>query len=170
MGVRRAAPRDFAEIARIWTAEIAGSTASWKTEPMGSEAVAAWARERGRAGHPVLVEAEAPVLRGFGSYGPFRRGEGYALTVEHSLYVDAAHRRKGVGAALLSALISEARAAGLTRMMGGISADQAASLALHARFGFREVGRLPGVGRKFGRPLDLVLVMLELDRTERTGD
>ena len=95
---------------------------------------------------------------GFAATGPFRAGEGYRDIVEHSVYVDRAARRRGIGRALLSLLIAEARAAGRRHMVGGISADQEASRALHARLGFVERGKLPGIGRKAGKQLDLVLM------------
>lgn len=121
-----------------------------------------WFAGRRADGFPVLVaEAEARVA-GFGSYGPFRRGEGYRRTVEHSVYVHRHFRKRGIGGTLLGALIDHATARRLGVMIGGISADQPASLALHRAFGFREVGRLPGVGEKQGRRLDLVLLARDL--------
>jgi L-amino acid N-acyltransferase YncA len=64
-------------------------------------------------------------------------------------------RRSGVGRALLEELIARAAVMGKHAMIGGIDAENTASLAFHARFGFREVGRLPQVGAKFGRWIDL---------------
>ncbi|MEM6422342.1 MAG: N-acetyltransferase family protein, partial [Pseudomonadota bacterium] len=78
------------------------------------------------------------------------------------VYVSAAHRGLGLGTALLTALIDRARAAGLRHLVGGIDAGQAASLALHRRQGFVEVGRLPEIGLKFGRPRTLVLMQRAL--------
>jgi phosphinothricin acetyltransferase len=62
-------------------------------------------------------------------------------------------------------LIRAARAAGLQRMVGGVSADQPASMDLHCDLGFEEQGRLKGVGVKRGRRLDLVLMVLALNQT-----
>jgi phosphinothricin acetyltransferase len=67
-----------------------------------------------------------------------------------------------VGAALLTALVERARLAAKHVMIAGIEAGNGASLALHARHGFKEAGRLPQVGAKFGRWLDLVLMQLTL--------
>ena len=97
-----------------------------------------------------------------GSFGDFRPFEGYRVTIEHSLYVASDARRRGHGAALLAALIDEARKLEKRAMIGGINAENAVSIALHTKFGFDEVGRLPGVGIKFGRPLDLVLMQKDL--------
>lgn len=122
-----------------------------------------WLFARYAAERPVLVaENRDGDLLGYASFGDFRTGEGYAGTVEHTVYVADGARRQGIGGALLSSLIGKAQEKRLSAMIGGISADQAGSLALHAKFGFEEVGRLPGIGEKFGRRLDLVLMQLML--------
>ncbi len=64
---------------------------------------------------------------------------------------------------MMERLIAAARAAGLTRMVGGVSADQPASMDLHRDLGFEEQGRLKGVGLKRGKRLDLALMVLALD-------
>ena len=124
-----------------------------------------WFAARCDGGFPVLVaeRPDHPGIAGYASFGPFRQGEGYAGTVEHSVYVDTAHRGHGVASALMHALIGRARSASNRLMIGGISADAEPSLRLHARLGFREVGRIPGAGHKFGRTRDLVLMALPLD-------
>ncbi len=78
--------------------------------------------------------------------------------MEHSLYIDPAAARRGLGTAMLDALIRHATVAGRHAMIGGIEAGNAASLALHQRLGFRAAGTLPQVGRKFDRWLDLVFM------------
>ena len=84
------------------------------------------------------------------------------MTVEHSVYVLDEAQGQGLGKMLLTALIVEARAMGKRVMVGAIDASNYASLALHETMGFEETGRMPGVGEKFGKPLDLVLVQLTL--------
>lgn len=164
MRIRPASQQDLPAVRDILNGEIAGSTASWKSAPLSDDAIRAWYDELLGAALPLLVaDPGAGAIVGYASFGPFRAGEGYAHTVEHSVYVAAAARRRGVATALLGALIAEGRARGLSRMVGGISADQPGSLALHRALGFADCGRLPGVGRKFGRSLDLVLMVLVLD-------
>ena len=99
---------------------------------------------------------------GYGSFGDFRPFEGYRFTVEHSVYVAEGVRRRGIASALLAALEERARDMGKHVMVGGIAADNEASLKLHARLGFVETGRMPEVGFKFGRWLDLVLMQKRL--------
>ena len=105
-----------------------------------------------------MLAAERDGVIGYGSFGDFRPFEGYRVTVEHSIYVAKEARGQGAGDALLQALIDEAGRMDKHNMIGGIDASNAASIALHVKFGFEEVGRMPGVGTKFGKPLDLLLM------------
>ena len=82
----------------------------------------------------------------------------YAGVVEHSVYVDPAARGRGVGAALLHELIRSTEAAGIWTIQSGIFPENAASLRLHERAGFREVGVRRRAGRHHGRWRDVVMV------------
>ncbi|MEM1382457.1 MAG: N-acetyltransferase family protein [Pseudomonadota bacterium] len=157
--LRAACIQDSAQIAAILNAEILEGTASWTETPKSISEIESWYDERLAAGYAVLVIADRQRVCAYGSYGAFRKGEGYRETVEHSVYVAANQRRRGHGRRLLEGLIDHAAAAGFRRMIGGVSADQEASLALHRTLGFREAGRLPGVGVKHGLRLDLVLML-----------
>jgi phosphinothricin acetyltransferase len=123
----------------------------------------AWLTARRAAGFPVIVAVggKGDVL-GYGSFGVFRDFPGYVKTVEHSVYVAPQAQRRGVGRALLAALVERARAKGLSAMVGGIDSANAASIALHQQAGFEIQGNLKGVGRKFGKSLDLVFMVKAL--------
>ena len=164
MHIRNATEADLPVILAITNDAILHTTSSWNVKPTTLEARRQWLAERQAAGLPVLVSVIDGAVAGFGSYGSFRAWDGYALTVEHSIYVDGAFRRQGAGRALLAALIDYATEAGMHVMMGVISADNEVSIRLHAQFGFDVVGRLPEVGRKFDRWLDLVLMQKMLQR------
>lgn len=110
----------------------------------------------------MLIAEHDGLVAGYGSLGDFRPFEGYRLTVEHSLYVGAEYRGKGLRTALLAALIDEATRLGKRNMVGGIDGGNEVSLALHRRLGFIERGRLPGIGVKFDHFLDLVLLQKNL--------
>ena len=156
--IRDATEADLPRILAITNEAIANTTAVWSFSPATLEARAAWLRERQTRKFPVLVAVDGADVIGFASFGDFRPWEGYLHSVEHSVYVAPEAQRRGAGAALLAALIGRAEALGKHAMLGGIEAGNAASLALHRRFGFQEVGRLPEVGQKFGRWLDLVFM------------
>ncbi|MEL6478158.1 MAG: N-acetyltransferase family protein [Pseudomonadota bacterium] len=160
--LRPARSSDLGSLADLLNEEILSGTASWTATPKTDEEMAHWIVQRTGAGFPVVVAQDAQRILGFASYGPFRRGEGYRQTVEHTVYVAPSARRRGVASALLERLISQAIEDGHHRMVAAISADQVASISLHEVFGFRRVGHLPEAGKKFGKWLDLVLMMRNL--------
>ena len=160
--IRRATEGDLPAILAIYNDAVLNTTAIWNETPVDLANRSEWFRARSAAGFPVLVAEQAGRVLGYASFGDFRPFEGYRVTVEHSLYVEAAARGRGLGKALLSALIEEAHRLGKRAMVGGIDATNVPSIALHRKFEFTEVGRLPGVGTKFGQPLDLVLMQKTL--------
>ncbi|MFG1344318.1 N-acetyltransferase family protein [Xanthobacter autotrophicus DSM 431] len=92
----------------------------------------------------------------------FRKRPAYRYSVKHSIYVHHAYVGRGVGSRLMRGLIDACAAAGFRQMIGYIDADNAASLALHERFGFVRVGLLPGVAYRYGRWSDSVMVQRSL--------
>jgi phosphinothricin acetyltransferase len=158
MQLRDATADDLPGILAIYNDVIATTTAVYAETPDDLDGRRAWFEARRRAGYPVLVASQGGRVAGFGSFGDWRAWPGYAGTVEHSVHVDAAHRGRGVGRLLVSGLIDRARELGKHVILGGIDADNAASLALHARLGFERAGLHREVARKFGRWLDLVFV------------
>jgi L-amino acid N-acyltransferase YncA len=82
----------------------------------------------------------------------------YAGVVEHSVYVSPQARGRGVGRALLAALIASTEGAGVWTIQSGIFAENSASVALHRAAGFREVGRRERIGRHHGVWRDVVLI------------
>jgi phosphinothricin acetyltransferase len=162
MRIRNATPADLPALLDIYNDAVIHTTASWDLLPWTPVEHAEWYATKAEHRHPIMVaEADSEIL-GYGAYGPFRAKAGYAATMEHSVYVRPGHQGKGIGRALLVAVIEAARANGVHALIGGLSADNDVSMALHDSLGFVEVGRLPEVGRKFDRWLDLVLVQLIL--------
>ena len=101
---------------------------------------------------------------GYAYASPFRPRPAYRYGVEGSIYVEADARGRGVGRALLTALVDRIRAMGLRHVIGAISdsATSEASIALHQRLGFRRVGTYARVGWKFDRWIDVHLMQLDL--------
>jgi L-amino acid N-acyltransferase YncA len=154
---------DLDGITAIYNDVIATSTAVFSDDQVTVANRRAWLTERRERGFPVLVAREDGEVLGFGSFGDFRAWPGYRTTVEHTVHVSAAHRRRGIGAQLVQALIDEARALGMHVMIAGVVSTNEASLALHRRLGFVEVGRLPEIARKFDTWLELVLLQRALE-------
>ena len=82
----------------------------------------------------------------------------YAGVVEHSVYVDPAARGRGVGRALLDALIASTEAAGIWTVQSGVFPENTASLAVHHACGFRTIGVRERVGRHGDRWRDVILL------------
>jgi L-amino acid N-acyltransferase len=156
--IRDATEADLPDILEITNEAIANTVAVWTLAPTTLAARRDWFNDRRSRGFPVLVaQADGSVI-GFASFGDFRPWEGYLHSVEHSLYVRPEAQGRGVGKALLAALIHRATVMGKHVMIGGIEAGNAASVALHRRAGFEDAGTLREVGRKFDRWLDLLFM------------
>ncbi|WGD52135.1 GNAT family N-acetyltransferase [Bradyrhizobium sp. CB1650] len=160
--VRDATLEDAEDILAIYNFAALNTTAVWTDGPADLASRRDWISARQQAGYPVLVAMKGRDVVGFASFGDFRPWPGYRHTVENSVYVDARHHRSGIGRSLVAALIERAAALDKHTMIAGIEAANAASIALHASLGFAEVGRMPEVGCKFGRWLDLVFMQRRL--------
>ena len=156
--VRDAVEADIATILEIYNSEVLNATSIWNDEIADLENRHTWWKDRTSRGFPVFVADFDGVIVGYGTFEDFRSNHGYRFTVEHSIYVASPVQRRGIGSVLLTRLIAEARRMNKHVMVGGIATDNLASIALHQRFGFVETGRMPQVGFKFGRWLDLVLM------------
>ncbi len=162
MTIRAATEKDLPEILEIYNEVILHTTAVYDYTAHTLEMRKEWFRSRQEQGLPVLVAEEAGKVLGFASFGPFRAWAAYQYTVENLVHVHSEHRGKGVARQLMEALIAEARKMGKHTMVAGIDADNAASIALHRRFGFEVAGHFRQVGYKFDRWLDLVFMQLIL--------
>ncbi len=159
-----ATEEDAPGILAIFNDVIANTTAVYREEPVALEERLAWMKSRVAAGYPVLVVRDGNGVAGFASFGEFRAWPCYRHTVEHTVHVRTDERGKGLGRILVEALLGRARNLGKHILVAGIDADNAVSLRLHARLGFKEVGRFREVGRKFDRWLDLVFLQRYVDR------
>jgi L-amino acid N-acyltransferase len=165
MHIRDAMGADAAAINDLYNATVLTTTVAWTEELVTLATRRHWMDAQAEAGHPVLVADIGGRIIGFAAYGDFRdsaKWPGYRFTVEHTIHVEAEHQEEGVGSQLLQALLRRATDAGKHAMIGAIDGDNAGSIRFHQRHGFVEVARLPEVGFKFGRWLDLVLLQRTL--------
>ena len=163
--VRPATPADIPAICEIYGWEVRNRAATFELVPPDAAEMRARMAGCVGAGFPYLV-AEARDDSGEGGVGvgvagfayaaPYRTRAGYRFTVEDSVYVSRGFQRRGIGFALLTALIGECEKLGM-RMMVAVVSDprNGGSSRLHARAGFRLCGTMPGAGWKFGRWIDV---------------
>ena len=156
--IRSAEDADLSAILAIYNNAIATSFAVWSEKPVDLGERRQWWCDRVSNGFLVIVADQDGACAGYASYGWFRSGVGYRFTRELSVYVDARYRGQGIASLLMEALEDKARANRVHVLVGGIEAGNTASLALYAKHGFAETARLPEIGFKHGRWLDLVLM------------
>ncbi|MCD0502559.1 GNAT family N-acetyltransferase [Bordetella petrii] len=151
-------------ILAIFNDAILTSTALYEYQPRTPATMQAWFQAKQAGGFPVMgLEDEGDTLMGFASYGAFRAFPANKYTVEHSVYIDARFRGRGLGIALMRVLIERARQRQLHVLVGGIDAANAGSIHLHEKLGFTHAGTIRHAGYKFGRWLDLAFYQLTLD-------
>jgi len=155
--------RHAAPILAIFNDAIINSTALYDYKPRTLEIMAAWFDGKVKGNYPVIgIENDAGDLMGFGSYGAFRAFPAYKYSVEHSVYVDARFRGKGIGKRLVQEIIAAAQRQNFHILVGGIDATNAVSIRLHESLGFVHCGTIRQAGFKFGRWLDLAFYQLIL--------
>ena len=173
MEVRLAVPDDAEAIRAIYNHEVRTSTASFDLVERSAEDQAAWLADRSGA-FSVLVAVEPAAagddadegtgeVLGFASLSSYKERAAYRGTVEDSVYVDADHRGRGVADRLLGDLLAVARTSGFHSVIARIGGGNEASIALHAKHGFVEVGVERQVGRKFGRWQDVTVMQVVFD-------
>lgn len=155
--IRDAAPDDIPAITAIYAVEVRELVNTYEYEvPDEAEMLRRMQAITGQ-GFPYIVAEVDGQLAGYAYASSYRTRIAYQWTVENSVYVDARFQGKGVGSALMQALIDACTARGYRQMVAVIGEpSNTASIKLHERFGFHLVGVFKGLGRKHGRWLDTV--------------
>lgn len=155
MKVRQARFQDASEITKIWNFEITKGVSTFNSQEKAEDEVRDLILARGPAFQ--VAEQDNAVI-GFATYFPFRGGVGYAYSKEHTIYLDPTARGLGAGRALMNALLLVAKRENVHSMLAGIGSENEAGVRFHTALGFDEVARVPEVGYKFGRWMDLILM------------
>ena len=160
--VRDAEESDAEAIAAIYAHHVLTGTASYDVEPPSAVATRDKIWRITRAGWPFLVAEVDERVAGYAYATQFRDRPAYRYTAEDSIYVHPDLMRRGVGKALLQALLERSAEFGFRTVIAVVGGAEPASVALHEACGFEEVGRLRRAGFKFGRWLDNVYLQIEL--------
>jgi phosphinothricin acetyltransferase len=151
--IREMAETDWPRVAEIYAEGIATGEATFEKEPP------TWTEfDAGRLPDHRLVAVDGARVVGWAALSPTSGRECYAGVVEHSVYVAAEHRGRGIGRALMEALVAGADAGGLWTIQTSIFPENTASVSLHERLGFRVVGRRERIAQLDGVWRDTLLL------------
>ncbi|PZU11049.1 MAG: GNAT family N-acetyltransferase [Sphingomonas sp.] len=163
MVIRAARADDADALAAIYAGHVLHGTASFEVDPPDAEEMRLRLATVASRGWPWLVAERGGEVIGYAYCSRFHTRHAYRFTCEDSIYVHPDHVGTGAGRALLAALIERATEDGFREMIAVIGdADNAASIGLHAAFGFEHAGTIRRVGHKFDRWLDVIYMQKRL--------
>ncbi|WP_088348052.1 MULTISPECIES: GNAT family N-acetyltransferase [Rhodomicrobium] len=169
VNVRDLRSADLEAVTRIYAHHVAHGTGTFdEVAPSLAEMAEKYETLRA-AGLPWLIaEADGDIL-GYAYAAPFRTRTAYRFTLEDSVYIAPGAQRRGVGRALLAALIARCEALGYRQLLAVIGdSENHGSVGLHRALGFTHTGTSKSVGLKFGRWLDVVFMQLSLGEGDKT--
>jgi L-amino acid N-acyltransferase YncA len=155
--IRAMTPADWPAVQAIYAEGIATRGATFETEPPDYDSFDASHHAEHR-----LVAVEDDRVVGWVALAPTSRRACYAGVVENSIYVSESGRGRGIGRALMEAVIASAADGGIWSIQAGMFPENASSLALHKGLGFRYVGRFERIAQLDGVWRDTVLLELRL--------
>ena len=156
--IRPAEPADAKALAALLNHWIETTAVTFNPVPKSEDDILGMIAAKAASGHAFLVAATGDTLLGQASYGQFRGGEGYRTCMEHSISLLPGTHGRGIGRALMTAVVDLARARGAHQLIAGVSGENPEGRAFHARLGYRHIATIPEAGFKFGRYMDLVLM------------
>ena len=169
--IRPATPADIPHIVRIYAPAVETGSSSFELEPPDAAEIGRRMKYVLEGGYPYLAAEVGGRFAGYAYASVYRTRPAYRHSVEDSVYIDPDMQRRGVGRALMDALIEECTRRGFRQMLAviGDSPNQPGSVGLHETCGFRVVGQLPGIGYKFGRWVDTLLMQRDLGDGMKTN-
>ena len=157
METRVARADDLPALTRIYNHYVEHTHVTFDLEPFTVDERQEWFSHYAETGRHRLLVAESAngEVVGYATSGRFRDKPAYGPSVETTVYCSPSAVGHGVGSALYSALFEALQGADVHRAYAGVALPNDASLALHRRFGFTEIGTFGEVGRKFGKWWDV---------------
>ena len=153
--IRPATLDDAPAIARIYNHYVLNTTVTFEEASVSDADMAGRLDSVQSANLPWLVIEEAGEVLGYAYAGKWNARSAYKRTVESTIYLANAATGRGLGSRLYTALFDVLRTQGMRVVLGGIALPNDASVALHERFGFKQVGQFAEVGFKFNRWVDV---------------
>lgn len=164
--IRPAEHKDLATIQKIYNSEVLHGFSTWNEQSFDLKHFENMLERLKQKNFPFFVveDTEKHTVAGYADYASFRDFTGYRHTVEHSVYVAPEYSGRGLGKLLLQSLIEYAQQHDVHMMVAGIDHENAVSIHLHEKIGFKHTGYMPQVGKKFNTWRDLVLMQLTIDK------
>ncbi|MGD8979055.1 MAG: GNAT family N-acetyltransferase [candidate division WOR-3 bacterium] len=157
LSIRDAVFSDLPGITVIYNEAILETIATFDTTPKTEDEQKTWFMEHGKE-NPLVVAEQSGVIVGWVALSKWSDRCAYSDAAEISLYVKKEYQGKGIGRKLMQAVLDKGRKAGLHTVLARIAEGNEASVHLHQTMGFKHVGVMKEVGRKFGRLLDVYLM------------
>ncbi len=158
--IRPATNDDVKAIVGIYNWAVNQTFATIDAEPLSTEEAAAWWEQHGRRSKLIVATDESGVI-GWARLFPWKQ-RGIDV-VEDLVYVDPVHHGKGIGRALLTELIKQAKGLGYKTIVATVATDNRSGLQLHSKLGFETVGTIRNAANKFDRWMDITLVQRSLE-------
>jgi phosphinothricin acetyltransferase len=156
VSIRPATIDDLPRLTEIYNHYIAHTSITFDRAPLTVDDRRPWFAQFAATGpHRLLVAEDAGVIAGYAGTHQFRAKKAYDTTVETTIYCAPDATGRGIGPALYAALFDALRGDDVRTAVAGITLPNAASIALHERFGFVRVGVMHAIGRKFGQYWDV---------------
>jgi phosphinothricin acetyltransferase len=159
VAVRPGRDQDLPALTDLYNHYVVNTAITFDIEPFTMAERADWFAQYQPTGpHRLYVAAMGDTAVGYATSSPFRQKAAYDTTVETTVYCHPDFTGRGIGSALYEALFDGISGEDLRRACAGITLPNDASIALHRRFGFRDVGAHTEVGRKLGRYWDVLFM------------
>jgi L-amino acid N-acyltransferase len=159
MIIRPAANHDLDSILNIYNEAVMNTVATFDTEPRSVSQHEDWFRHHGER-HPVFVADEEGAVTGWASLSAWSDRRAYDDTAEISLYVRSDRRGRGIGKALMKAMVDAGETQGLHTIIARIAGGNEVSIRLHRSAGFKPIGIMREVGFKFGKRIDVHMMQM----------
>ncbi|MFA5307965.1 MAG: N-acetyltransferase family protein [Dehalococcoidales bacterium] len=157
--IRKAEIRDLLAITEIYNQAVLHTTATFDTAGKTVEEQRVWFDQHGPK-YPILVAQEGDLIVGWASMSEWSDRCAYSITAEVSVYIREGHMHLGLGRKLSVAILKAGKAAGLHTAIARIATENAVSIKLAKSLGYKDIGVMKEVGKKFGRLLDVTMMQI----------
>jgi len=158
--IRPATNDDVRAIVGIYNWAVNQTFATIDSEPLSAEEAADWWETHARRSRLIVATDDSGVI-GWARLFPWKQ-RGIDV-VEDLVYVDPVHHGRGIGRALLTELITQARGLGYRTIVATVATDNRSGLQLHEKLGFESVGTIRNAANKFDRWMDITLMQRSLE-------